>query len=155
MAWQWEGATHQQGSPQWCTWSLSLSQMVHSKSQYFIILWKCVSVYLKNIICVVNAKVSLYNQLYVTNMDPFHVSFKATSCNAWKFADCASLRLFPRVGHFVLLKIVWSSWRIVTLIAQLRFFSSVRHNVDSRISTSIGWIVALCAPVLLLSSVGE
>ena len=115
----------------------------------------CVSLFEKNIICVVNAKVSLYNQLYVTNMYPFHVSFKATSCNAWKFADCASLRLFPRVGHFVLLKIVWSSWRIVTLIAQLRFFSSVRHNVDSRISTSIGWIVALCAPVLLLSSVGE
>ena len=42
----------------------------------------CVSLFEKNIICVVNAKVSLYNQLYVTNMDPFHVSFKATSCNA-------------------------------------------------------------------------
>ena len=39
-------------------------------------------------------------------MDPHHVIFQMTSCNAEKLASCASVRLFPRVGPFVLLQIV-------------------------------------------------
>ena len=33
-----------------------------------------------------------------------HVNFQMTSCNAGKLAHCASVRLFPRVGPFVLLQ---------------------------------------------------
>ena len=36
---------------------------------------------------------------------PHHVIFPLTSCNAGKLAHCASVRLFPRVGSFVLLQI--------------------------------------------------
>ena len=36
---------------------------------------------------------------------PLHVSFQMTSCNAGKLTRCASVRLFPRVGSFVLLQI--------------------------------------------------
>ena len=34
-----------------------------------------------------------------------HVNFQLTSLNAGKLAHCASVRLFPRVGSFVLLQI--------------------------------------------------
>ena len=37
---------------------------------------------------------------------PHHVIFQLTSCNAGKLARCASVRLFPRVGSFVLLQVV-------------------------------------------------
>ena len=37
-------------------------------------------------------------------MLPHHVNFQFTSCNAGKLAHCASVRLFPRVGPFVLLQ---------------------------------------------------
>ena len=36
---------------------------------------------------------------------PHHVNFQLTSCNAGKLAHCASVRLFSRVGPFVLLQI--------------------------------------------------
>ena len=36
---------------------------------------------------------------------PHHVLFQLTSCNAGKLARCASVRLFPRMGSFVLLQI--------------------------------------------------
>ena len=36
---------------------------------------------------------------------PHHVIFQLKSCNAGKVAQCASVRLFPRVGPFVLLQI--------------------------------------------------
>ena len=36
-----------------------------------------------------------------------HVHFQLTNCNAGKLACCASVRLFPRVGPFVLLQIAW------------------------------------------------
>ena len=35
---------------------------------------------------------------------PHHVLFQITSCNAGILAHCASVRLFPRVGSFVLLQ---------------------------------------------------
>ena len=35
---------------------------------------------------------------------PHHVIFQLTSCNAGILAHCASVRLFPRVGPFVLLQ---------------------------------------------------
>ena len=38
-------------------------------------------------------------------MLPHHVLFQFTSCNAGIIAHCASVRLFPRVGPFVLLQI--------------------------------------------------
>ena len=34
-------------------------------------------------------------------VDPHHVIFQLTSCNAGKLARCAYVRLFPRVGPFV------------------------------------------------------
>ena len=34
-------------------------------------------------------------------VDPHHVIFQMASCNAEKLAHCASVRLFPRVGPFV------------------------------------------------------
>ena len=37
---------------------------------------------------------------------PHHVIFQLTSCNAGKLTRCASVRLFPRVGSFVLLQVV-------------------------------------------------
>ena len=36
---------------------------------------------------------------------PHHVIFQMTTCNAGKLARCASVRLFPRMGSFVLLQI--------------------------------------------------
>ena len=39
-------------------------------------------------------------------VDPHHVIFQLTNCNAGKLASCASVRLFPRVGPFVALQIV-------------------------------------------------
>ena len=36
---------------------------------------------------------------------PHHVHFQLISCNTGKLASCASVRLFPRVGSFVILKI--------------------------------------------------
>ena len=36
---------------------------------------------------------------------PHHVIFQMTRCYAGKLAHCASVRLFPRVGPFVLLQI--------------------------------------------------
>ena len=38
-------------------------------------------------------------------MFPHHVLLQFTSLNAGKLAHCASVRLFPRVGPFVLLQI--------------------------------------------------
>ena len=38
-------------------------------------------------------------------VDPHHVHFQLTSFDAGKLACCASVRLFPRVGPFVLLQI--------------------------------------------------
>ena len=35
-------------------------------------------------------------------VDPHYVHFQITSCNAGILASCASVRLFPRVGPFVL-----------------------------------------------------
>ena len=35
---------------------------------------------------------------------PHHVFFQSTSCNAGELAHCASVRLFPRMGPFVLLQ---------------------------------------------------
>ena len=37
---------------------------------------------------------------------PHRVIFQMTTCNAEKLASCASVRLFPRVGPFVLLHVV-------------------------------------------------
>ena len=40
-------------------------------------------------------------------MLPHHVIFQMTSSNAGKLAHCTSVRLFPRVGPFVLLQLAW------------------------------------------------
>ena len=46
--------------------------------------------------------------------------------------------------------------KIISLVELLRIFSSVLwHNVASKRSSLSGWIIALCAPVLLLPSVVE
>ena len=38
-------------------------------------------------------------------MLPHHVIFQITSCNGGKLAHCASVRLFSRMGSFVLLQV--------------------------------------------------
>ena len=84
-----------------------------------------------------------------------HVSFQFTSSYAGKLAHRAPVRLFPRVGPFVLFQIVWLSWSIVALIALMWFLPSVFHFVVSQIGNMIGWKVALCALVRFLPSVNE
>ena len=86
---------------------------------------------------------------------PHHVFFQFTSCNTGELAHCASVRLFSRVGSFVLLQMAWLNWRKVALIALVWFLSSVFHNVPSQMGNLIGWKVALCALVRFLPSVNE
>ena len=62
---------------------------------------------------------------------PHHVQFQLTSCNAGKLACCASVRLFPRVGSFVLLQIACLNCSKITLVAFVWFLSSVFPNVIS------------------------
>ena len=59
------------------------------------------------------------------------VAFQMSSWNAWILAHCASVRLFSRVGPFVLLEIARLSWSVVALIALMWFLSSVFLNVLS------------------------
>ena len=88
-------------------------------------------------------------------MLPHHVIFQMTSLNAGKLAHCTSVRLFPRVGPFVLLQIAWSNWSIIALVAVMWFLSSVFPNVHSEMGRNIGWIVALVALVRFFPSVNE
>ena len=64
-------------------------------------------------------------------MLPHHVLFQLNILNAGKLAHCASVRLFPRVGSFVLPQTAWSNWSKVALVALVWFLSSVFHNVLS------------------------
>ena len=84
-----------------------------------------------------------------------HMNFQLSSLNEWRLAHCASVRLFPRVGPFVLLQIAWSNWSIITLVAVMWFLSSVFPNVHSEMGRNIGWIVALVALVRFFPSVNE
>ena len=59
---------------------------------------------------------------------PHHVIFQLTSCNEGKLASCASMRLFPRVGPFVILQITRLSTSIIALVTLERFFSCVLHD---------------------------
>ena len=51
-------------------------------------------------------------------------------CDAWKVTLWTFLRLFSRVGHFVQPHICQLNWRISTLIALIRLYPSVYHNVS-------------------------
>ena len=62
---------------------------------------------------------------------PHHMLFQITSCNAGKLARCASVRLFPRMGSFVLLQIAWFNCSIIAQVAFVWFLSSVFLNVLS------------------------
>ena len=88
-------------------------------------------------------------------VDFHHMNFQLTGLNEWRLAHCASVRLFPRVGPFVLLQIAWSNWSIITLVAVMWFLSSVFPNVHSEMGRNIGWIVALVALVRFFPSVNE
>ena len=46
-----------------------------------------------------------------------NVNFQHLSCNAGKLASCASVRLFPRVGSFVILQTARPSCSIIALVA--------------------------------------
>ena len=61
----------------------------------------------------------------------------------FKILHFASVRLFPRVGPFVLLQIAWMICSKVTLIALMWSLSSVFYYVFSQIGDLFGWIVAL------------
>ena len=54
-----------------------------------------------------------------------HVNFQFTSLNEGRLASCASVRLFPRVGHFVPLQIAWLNCSIIALVAFVRLFPRV------------------------------
>ena len=64
-------------------------------------------------------------------MLPHHMPFQITSPNAGILAHCASVRLFPRVGPFVLFQMACINCGIVALIALTWFLSSVFHIVRS------------------------
>ena len=50
-------------------------------------------------------KVALVTLVWLFScMLPHHVNFQITNCNARKLAPCASVRLFSRVGSFVILQ---------------------------------------------------
>ena len=64
-------------------------------------------------------------------MLPHHMFFQMTSPNTGILAHCASVRLFPRVGPFVLLQIAWMICSIIALDAFVWVFSSVFPKVPS------------------------
>ena len=51
-------------------------------------------------------------------------------CNAWKVKMWTSVRLLPRVGHFVSCKGLFMIWGKVTLITLMGFLSNVIRYVD-------------------------
>ena len=60
---------------------------------------------------------------------PHHVIFQMASFYAGILTHCASVRLFSRVGPFVLFQMAWLNCSKVTLIALIWLLSSVFHNV--------------------------
>ena len=58
-----------------------------------------------------------------------HVDCQIASLYAWKVTLWTFVRLYPRVGHFVLPHSCQCNWRIFTLIALVRLYPSVCHNV--------------------------
>ena len=90
-----------------------------------------------------------------SSMVSHHVYFQIARSDAGVLAHCASVRLFPRVGPFVVHQSARFICSIVTLIAWIWFLSSVLHSVLSQTRTSGGYEVALCAFVRFLPSVNE
>ena len=88
-------------------------------------------------------------------MLPHHVYFQSTSPDAGILAQCASVRLFSRVGPFVLHQIAWMSCSKAALIALVWLLSSMFHNVLSQMGCIICWIIALCATIWFFPSVKE
>ena len=86
---------------------------------------------------------------------PHHVHFQFTSLNTGKLARCASVRLFPWVGPFVLNQIVWCNWSIIALVASVWFLPRMGSFVPLQMAWSNCSIVALVAFVWFLSSVNE
>ena len=66
-------------------------------------------------------------------------------CNAWKVTMWTSVRLLPRVGHFVSCKGLFMIWGKVTLITLMGFLSNVIRYVDLHM-VLVNWrIIALIA----------
>ena len=66
-------------------------------------------------------------------------------CNAWKVKMWTSVRLLPRVGHFVSCKGLFMIWGKVTLITLMGFLSNVIRYVDLHM-VPVNWrIIALIA----------
>ena len=51
-------------------------------------------------------------------------------CNAWKVTMWTSVRLLPRVGHFVFPYFFQAYWRISALTALMRLYPNVRNHVS-------------------------
>ena len=98
---------------------------------------------------------NIYTDIYFRNCAISRFKIEDKYMNLKYSLHCASVRLFPRVGPFVLLQTAWINWSIVALIALVWFLSSVFHNVSSQIRSITGWKVALCALVRFLPSVNE
>ena len=82
--------------------------------------------------------------------------WKCENVKVWKslslkVSECASVKVWKCDGLYF----SWLIWRKVALIALVRLFPHVWHNMALKITCYCGWIIALCAHVLLLSSVGE
>ena len=60
-----------------------------------------------------------------------HMDCHMASCDAWKVTLWTFVRLFSRVGHLVQPHMCQLNWRISTLVALMRLYPSVRHNVFS------------------------
>ena len=70
-------------------------------------------------------------------------------------ALCALVLLLPCVGELVSLQRASFTKQFAALSTIVLLFSTVGDDVVSKMTSSNGGIVALCAPVLLLSSVDE
>ena len=82
-----------------------------------------------------------------------HVGFQLTSSNAGKLACCASVRLFSRVGSFVVLQSAWLDCSIVALIAFMWLLPRVRPHVLLQVTIWSASEVALVTLERLFSCV--
>ena len=86
---------------------------------------------------------------------PHHVESQFTSSDARKFACCASLWLFTRVRHIVLLQVACFCCFVFTLIALVLFFPNVLLYMNFEIGSNIARKVALWATVRFFPRVNE
>ena len=84
-----------------------------------------------------------------------HVDCQISGCDAWKVTLWTSVRLLPRVGHFVFPYFFQAYWRMSALTALMRLYPCVSHNVGFQSTSLSGWVFALCTFVRLLPRMSD